>query len=799
MFRADDYEKLGVFYLGRVLAADGTPTDAPLLYEAKDLTTHGVCVGMTGSGKTGLCLALLEEAALDGIPALAIDPKGDLGNLLLTFPQLRPEDFAPWIDPAEAARAGETPDAYARSVAERWRKGLADWGQTPERVAALRSAVDLAIYTPGSTAGRPLQLLRSFDRPPAPLAADAEAVRERLQASVAGLLALLGIDADPLQSRESILLQNVVSAAWSAGQSLDLAALIRAIQTPPFERVGVFDLESFYPARERTALAMRLNNLLASPSFAAWLSGDPLDVARLLHTPEGKPRLCVLSIAHLGDAERMFFVTLLLSELIAWMRAQPGTQSLRALLYMDEIFGYFPPTANPPAKAPMLTLLKQARAYGVGVLLATQNPVDLDYKGLANTGTWFLGRLQTERDKLRVLEGLEGASSALGKPFDRAAMERTLASLASRRFLMHNVHDDAPTLFESRWALSYLRGPLTREQIHTLTTPSAPSAPASPARAQGPSAPAAAVLTPRPTLPAGIEERFAAPPASGTSGPLVYEPTLFATASVHYVHAAAKLDVWRTLSLRAALDEPNAASPWDALAELAERPALTAGPETGASFAPLPGLAQRPPSYARWAKQLESKLLRERPLALYECQALKAHSSPGESLGDFRARLRDKLHENRDVELEKLRQRWAPRLAALAERQRRAELRSERERDDYASRKLETAVSLGASVLGALFGRKLASAANVGRAASAARSAGRVAREREEVERAEQGAEAVAAQLKELEAQFQAEVDALRSGASDVAQLEIAELAIPPRKGDLSVDALALLWVPRGA
>ena len=385
MLRADDYEKLGSFYLGRVIGADGAATDAPLLYDAKDLTTHGVCVGMTGSGKTGLCLALLEEAAIDGIPALAIDPKGDLGNLLLTFPQLRAEDFAPWIDPAEAARAGATPADYAKTVAERWRKGLADWGQSPERISAFRNAADVAIYTPGSTAGRPLRLLRSFDAPPPALASDPEAVRERLQAAVSSLLALLGIDADPIQSRESILLQNIVSAAWSKGENLDLAALIRAIQQPPFERVGVFDLESFYPAKERMALAMNLNNLLASPSFGAWLEGEPLDIARLLYTPEGKPRLSVLSIAHLSDGERMFFVTLLLSELVAWMRAQPGTQSLRALLYMDEIFGYFPPTANPPSKQPMLTLLKQARAYGVGVMLATQNPVDLDYKGLANT------------------------------------------------------------------------------------------------------------------------------------------------------------------------------------------------------------------------------------------------------------------------------------------------------------------------------------------------------------------------------------------------------------------------------
>jgi len=800
MFRADDYEKLGSFFLGRVLA-DGAEADTPLLYDGKDLTTHAVCVGMTGSGKTGLCLALLEEAGIDGIPALAIDPKGDLGNLLLTFPSLRPEDFAPWIDPAEAARAGQTAPEYAQAVAERWRKGLADWGQAPARIQALRDAAELAIYTPGSSAGRPLRLLRSLDAPPPALAADPEAVRERLQAAVASLLALLGIDADPIRSRESILLQNIVDVAWKAGESLELASLIRAIQAPPFERVGVFELESFYPARERMALAMSLNNLLASPSFGAWLEGEPLDIARLLYTPEGKPRLCVLSIAHLSEGERMFFVTLLLSELIAWMRAQPGTQSLRALLYMDEIFGYFPPTANPPAKQPMLTLLKQARAYGVGVVLATQNPVDLDYKGLANTGTWLLGRLQTERDKLRVLEGLEGASTTTGKPFDRAALERTLAGLGNRKFLMHNVHDDAPTLFESRWALSYLRGPLTREQIRKLMQLSAPAADRAGTRAPSIAAPASSAAAPsapapRPTLPAGIEERFVVPPAAGAGGTLVYAPALFATVSVHYVQAAAKLDTWQSLAVTAPLDEASVAAPWDGMRELAGKPALAAGPETGAAFAPLPSLAQRPPSYTRWAKMLESKLFRARPLIVYECRALKAISNAGESLGEFRVRLRDRLRQQRDLELEKLRQKWAPKLAALQERHRRAQQRSGREQDEYASKKLETAVSMGASVLGALFGRKLASASNVGRAASVARSMGRAARQREDIARAEESAEALAAQLKQLEAQFQTETEALREGGS-VEELEIGEIEVSPRKGDLNVDSLVLLWVPR--
>src|SRR3990172_8052895 len=173
----------------------------------------------------------------------------------------------------------------------------------------------------------------------------------------------------------------------------------------PFGKIGVVDLESFYPAAERTKLSMRLNNLLASPTFASWLEGEPLDVAEMLYTPAGKPRLAIVSIAHLDDAQRMFLVTILLNEGLAWIRTQPGTSSLRAILYMDEVFGFFPPSANPPSKTPMLTLLKQARAYGLGVVLATQNPVDLDYKGLGNAGTWFLGRLQTERDKLRVLYG----------------------------------------------------------------------------------------------------------------------------------------------------------------------------------------------------------------------------------------------------------------------------------------------------------------------------------------------------------------------------------------------------------
>ncbi|MFA6235313.1 MAG: DUF87 domain-containing protein [Bacteroidota bacterium] len=463
-----DFEKLGSFYLGKLKGEEGSTEPQLLLYDAKDLTTHALCVGMTGSGKTGLCIGLLEEAAIDNIPALVIDPKGDIGNLLLTFPELRAEDFRPWVDDAEAARKGVTPDAFAAMTAETWRKGLAAWGQDGARIARLRDAVDLAIYTPGSSAGLPISVLRSFSAPPPEQRADLDAMRDRILSTVSGILALIGIDADPIQSREHILLSNILDSAWREGRDLEIADVIRAILTPPFSQLGVFDLESFYPEKERRALAMQLNNVLASPGFAAWMQGEALDIGRLLYTAEGRPRVSILSIAHLSDAERMFFVTIVLNELVTWMRRQPGTSSLRAILYMDEIFGYFPPTANPPSKLPMLTLLKQARAFGVGCVLATQNPVDLDYKGLGNTGTWFIGRLQTERDKLRVLDGLEGASSAAGKSLDRANLDTIISGLGNRIFLMNNVHDDAPVLFETRWALSYLRGPLTRAQIEIL-------------------------------------------------------------------------------------------------------------------------------------------------------------------------------------------------------------------------------------------------------------------------------------------------------------------------------------------
>jgi hypothetical protein len=792
-----DYEKLGAFYLGKKYDLEqGETKDDLLLYDSKDLTTHAVCVGMTGSGKTGLCLSLLEEAAIDGIPTIAIDPKGDLGNLALTFPDLQPKNFRPWIDPAEAVRKGMTEQEYAANRAALWKKGLKDWDQDGARIRRFQDAVDTAIYTPGSSAGLPLTVLQSFKAPPAATLGDVDALRSRVTTTVSGLLALLGIDADPIRSREHILLSNILDTAWRAGRSLEIAGLIREIQSPPFQRIGVMELDAFYPPQDRFALSMTLNNLLASPSFGAWLEGEPLDIQRLLWTPAGKPRISILSIAHLSEPERMFFVTLLLNELVTWMRSQPGTGSLRALLYMDEIFGYFPPTANPPSKKPMLTLLKQARAYGLGVVLSTQNPVDLDYKGLSNTGTWFLGRLQTERDKLRVLEGLEGASVSAGAAFDRGKMEATLAGLKSRVFLMNNVHDDTPTLFHTRWALSYLRGPLTQDQIRTLMDPLR-TATVTSEPATVPAAPTAAAVAPtsvRPVIPEGVQQWFLPSldlPTGNERG--LYRPLLYGHMRMHWAHTRYGVDRWAEAFFLAPLD--GAADPWSSAQTLEEEPQRKTRPEAGFDWADIPPAALKKTSYTRWSRGLKAYAYRTSPLTIYECKSLKAKSNALETLGDFRIRLTQLSHEARDQALEKLRRKFTPKLARLEEQIRKAEARIDREASQYKQQGLQTAVSLGTTVLGALFGRKLASVGNISRAGSAARSAGRAAREKGDIVRAKETQEALKVQLQDLQQQFDQEKENLID-STDPADLEVVERIVRPRKTDLEVVVLGIIWAP---
>jgi hypothetical protein len=783
-----DYEKLGVFYLGREYdAAARAPSENLLLYDSRDLTTHAVCVGMTGSGKTGLCLALLEEAGIDGIPAICIDPKGDLGNLLLTFPHLQAAEFLSWIDPGEAQRKGLSVEQYAAQTAENWKNGLAQWGQTPERTAKFRDAVDLAIYTPGSEAGLPLSVVRSFAAPPTELLQDTAALRERIATVVSGLLALLNRDANPINSRDHVLLSTIFEDAWRRQTGLDMASLIAAVQKPAFDKVGAFDLETFYPAKERLQLAMAINNLLASPGFAAWLSGEPLDIQRLLFTAEGKPRISIISIAHLSDQERMFIVTLLLNEVIAWMRGQSGTSSLRALLYMDEIFGYFPPTANPPSKQPMLTLLKQGRAFGLGCVLATQNPVDLDYKGLANAGTWMIGRLQTERDKLRVLEGLESAVPGS----DRAALDKMISGLTPRVFLMRNVHDDAPVLFQSRWALSYLRGPLTGVEISKLM---APQRTAKPQQAATPARAAAGEASSKPSVPADVPEYFLAATTAGES--LLYKPMVMGTAKLHFVDAKLALDQWQTTAYLAPLSDDGGTVLWDEAQSSPElKSRLGKAPAPSSTFAQAPAATLRAQSYAAWGKALSAYLFESARSEVLVCDALKATSPPGMSEGDFRAQLALAAREQRDAAVADLKRKYAPKLATIEDQLRRAADRVERERSQLNQQRLQSAFSIGASVLGAFLGRRTLSATNVNRAASAARAATRVGRESGDVDRASDSVEVVQQKQRDLQQQFDADAAALET-RFDATAVTLRKVQVSPRKSDIAVGEVALVWTP---
>ncbi|HWJ04623.1 MAG TPA: hypothetical protein VNS57_02390 [Steroidobacteraceae bacterium] len=791
-----NYEKLGVFYLGREYDPTTQQLGADLLYDSRDLTTHAVCIGMTGSGKTGLCLSLLEEAAIDGIPAIAIDPKGDIANLALTFPELRAEDFRPWVDAGEASRKGQSLDEFAAATAANWRKGLEEWGEDGARIQRLRDAADVTIYTPGSNAGRPLSILRSFSAPDATLARDASALKERASSAVAGLLALLDIEADPIKSREYILLSALLDAAWRKGEGLDLASLIRSVQRPPFEQVGVFDLESFYPAKDRTELALRINGLLASPGFEAWLHGDPLDVQSMLYDAQGKPRIAIVSIAHLNDAERMFVVTLIANELVAWMRRQPGTTSLRALFYMDEVFGYFPPGAMPPSKTPLLTLMKQARAFGLGVVLATQNPVDLDYKGLGNAGTWFIGRLQTERDKLRVIEGLLGSNAAGG--MDRAQFEAAMSSLPPRTFLMRNVHDDAPVLLRTRWALSYLRGPLTTAEIARLEgatpaieppTPAVAAAIADPGERTAHAPASTTTSSARPVLPTGWHERFLA--ARGTS--VEYEPRLGARVRTHFVDARNGVDTWTEAYHLAPLGAGGPA--WEQ-SEVCDAGALDLGtqPAPDAAFANVPGGVLTPKTPQQYAKSLVEHVYRSSALTVYRCPTLKTSAPVGATEGEFRAQLAQALREKRDAAVDALRKKYATRLDALADRQRRAEQRLQREKDQASQETMASAISVGSSLLGALFGGGRRSSA-FGKAATAARSVGRIGKERTDVTHASADAEALRRQHGELEAELETEVATIES-SFDPAAIAIEAVAVKARKSDIEVTELTLVWQP---
>ncbi|XUW99575.1 MAG: ATP-binding protein [Dehalogenimonas sp.] len=806
----EDYEKLGVFYLGRPYQiASGKPGDGLFLYDSKDLVTHAVCVGMTGSGKTGLCISLIEEAAMDGVPTIAIDPKGDLTNLMLTFPGLSRADFRPWVNEEDARKKGMTPDEYAGQQSQMWTNGLAAWGQSGDRIKRLRRTADFAIYTPGSQAGIPVSILKSFAAPPQSTIDDAEAFRERVGITTSSLLGIIGIEVDPIRSREHILISNLLSRSWQQGQDVTIASLIQQIQSPPMKTIGVIDLESFYPAKERFELALALNNLLAAPGFENWLEGVPLDIGSIMYTPEGKPRVAIFSIAHLNDAERMFFVSLLLNQVLGWMRGQSGTSSLRSIIYMDEIFGFFPPVANPPSKLPLLTLLKQARAFGVGVVLATQNPVDLDYKGLANTGTWFIGRLQTERDKMRVLEGLEGAAATAGVTWDRSKTEQILAGLSNRIFLMNNVHDDRPTIFETRWAMSYLRGPLTRNQIKLIMDPikalTAPGAPAAPPNRDSaartlPSFTNVAQAVSRcqpPVLPPKVQQYFI--PVRQTqsdSSQLKYIPEILGAADVRFADLKTGVNFIRNVFVSTPVSDSADAVDWNQARETRlEVSDLKSAPESNATFAELPPLAARADSFGFWKREFAAWLYQSQKVELMKSSVFNEFSKLDESERDFRVRLQQLARERRDAASDELRKKYAPKFATLQERLRLAQATVQREKDQQRHQQLQTVLSFGSTLLGGFLGSK--KLGSVSRAKTTFSGVGRSMKEGKDVDRAKDTVESVQQRIDQLQAEFNSDIAELAAKFDPLTE-SLVHVPISPKKTDINVQLVTLGWFPYG-
>ncbi len=810
-------------YLGRIVQDDGgISSPQPFLYDARHLTTHAVCVGMTGSGKTGLGIALLEEVALSGIPALVIDPKGDMTNLLLAFPDLSPASLYPWIDMDGARRRNLPLDEYAAQVAQTWRDGLAEWDIDEARIARFKSAAHCVVYTPGSDAGRPVSILHSLQAPDLDWEDNVEMLRETIAGTVAALLALLNVESDPLTGREHSLLATIIEQAWRAGRDVDLAALIAWVHKPPFDQLGVLPLEVFYPEKDRLKLALALNGLLAAPQFSAWLQGAPLQIETFLRAPDGRPQVSIFTLAHLSDAERIFWVTLLLQQVRAWLRVQQGAVDLRAVLYFDELYGFMPPhPANPPTKSPLLALLKQARSQGLGVVLSTQNPVDLDYKALSNAGTWFVGTLQTANDRQRVLEGLLGASlAAASRSPDRGTLDRLLAGLKPRTFLVHNVHQPGPALLHTRHTMSYLRGPLNREQIRALGGESVPlvakarpvaAQPAAPVEPQPERAlPWAGFAPSPPVLPTGINQYFVPAPVSlewairsaeqdgqaiiYTDRQLVYRPALLAQATARIANDRSGLYEQVKIGRVLPVSDDGALPAWDAGSLPVDAGALDRRPLPGACWAPLPAQLASERRVGALQRDFVEYVYRDASIALFSWARLKLTAAPDESLGRFKRRCYQAIAERRDAELARVDKSCQAKIAQVEARIRREERELEQDEVELEARKREELLSAGESVFNLLSRRRQSRMLS-----TASRKRRLTQQAKAEVDESIDAITDMESQIEALEQARDdewAEIEARWQEAAERLEQEIQTVQVRPRKSDIFVDAFGIAWLP---
>jgi len=807
-------EKRGLFYLGKQFDLNTNQAGDSFSLEASHLTTHAVILGMTGSGKTGLGIALLEEALLDGVPALILDPKGDITNLALTFPNLTTEDLTPWIAPEDAQMHDLTPEAYADKIASSWRDERVKWDIAPDRVRLLRQAAEICLYTPGSDAGTPVDVLQSLQAPPGEWAGHEEEMRERIQGLVSALLGLAGIEADPVQSREHILLAHLFEHAWKAGQSLDLPTLIGQIQRPPLQQLGVFELDTFFPEKDRLQLAGALNHLIASPGFEVWRQGEPLDVDLLLRR-NGKPRASIFYLAHLDDAQRMFFVTLLLSQVRGWLRRQRGASTLRALLYFDEIFGYCPPyPKNPPSKAPLLALVKQARAMGLGLVLATQNPVDLDYKGLANIGAWFVGRLRTDRDRTRVLDGLESAATESGSGLDRDELNTLLGNLPTRVFVLSDVRADRPLVFKSRQTMSYLRGPLTREEIRQLVPRVPPSSFETSIKQEPEGTVETRQETPRPApllppaLPPEVRQYFL--PATTTiewalkkwedqssqtilveSKQMVYEPRLLGIATVRFMDRRLAAPYQQAVTRLAPIPISRTSIDWGAAGEAAvDRGSLSTQPSEGARFSDLPHSALNARTMAAFERDFAGYVYRDVAVSVMYHPQLKSPGVPSESAREFRARAESEVRVKRDAEIAQIKAKYQREIARVEKQLRKEERELAEDRTEMEARKREENLGIAESVFNFISGRRPNYTVTW-----AARRRRMTQQSEADVQESEDAITDLEDMLDQLKSAMDDEVNEINQRWSAVFD-SVQQIALKARKSDITVDAFGLAWVP---
>ena len=773
-------------------------TETPFHLDVDRLTKHAVCFGMTGSGKTGLCVTLLEELNRAGIPLIVIDPKGDMANLMLAFKGLSAKEFTPWIDDAAARSKGLTSEELGAKTANQWREGLERWDIHQSDVSEYVTRSDIQVYTPGSHAGIPVNVLGALSVPSEAVVNDLDALTELATSTVSGLLSLAGLDVSPAVDPAHIVMSQVLLNAWHTGEDLDLESYILRIVDPSFERVGVFSVDTFFPKKDRMKLAMRLNGLIAAPSFGPWREGVALDIQQMLTPSNDKTPVRIFYLAHLNEQQRQFFSALLLSQIVAWSRQQPGTSRLRAMVYFDEVYGYLPPyPKNPPTKSAVLTLMKQARAVGVGTMLVTQNPVDIDYAALSNAGTWMVGRLQTPQDRARVIEGLIASDGTL----QRSDMESLLGELPSRTFVVKSAGETEARLVHSRWAMSFLRGPLTLKEVQRLQPETTPE------RSNGQPPPPPPLGT---FASSGLNQKREGQKSQVPEG--WSEAYLDLTAGsypklrhlLHSLMLSSTSDGWRAciyVTAKMHFDEGRSFK-----MDVEEHRLVV---DTGEEVAildldgPIHRVLDGPPPEvlavwpARWStksqvkaitRRIKREILREETTMMYQHVPFKVVSRPNEAQEAFAVRVREEALRRADDAIAGMKAKLDREVSRWEEKRHRLQVELSQKRVDAQGQVATEVVSAAETLYGLFLGRR--------------RSLASMATRRQQTVRAQGRVEKIESQIVDYELKLETARDAFLDEMEQIRDAQLSELGaistieVGLESDDIEISEISALWIP---